>query len=827
MAASDPDPTWGGPFPGMPTLSEDSLLSPGQTVFTVAWTEEDASVEDVDAPPSVPSAGARYQVLDRIGRGGMGEVYRVRDTVLDREVALKVLHGVPASARVADFRREARLTARLQHPGIVPVHDLGLLPEGRLFFTMKEVRGHTFREAIRALHQGPAEGFVLGLRRLLSAFRRACEAIAYAHDAGVVHRDLKPHNLMIGTFGEVMVLDWGLGRLFAEDVGQGGVSGTPRYMAPEQARGEALGPEADVWSLGACLREILCGEAPFADVDRDEAIARARAGLVPPSEAVEGRPVDPVLLALCDDCLRASIALRPPDAGVLTEELAAWLDGANRRDRGLREVGVADEAFEAAARMRVGAETLAREARERLEALGPAAPIEERESAWDAEDRAKELRQRGKDEEARGEQHLRAALSHDPDLAEAHARIADRAFARHRALEADGAFEDARRLEPTLREHGRGRYDAYLRGVGALTLVTEPAGARATLHRFVPRRRRLEPVFERELGTTPLRAVPLEMGSYLVTLEVPGRPVVRYPVRIARGEHWDGVPPGETDPEPVPVPERLPDGEVYVPAGWFTRESELPWASFSIPRERVWCHGFFIQEHPVTVAEYAVYLDDLRASGDAEALEAAVPRYSTTPLVGWDPAEGRHVPLPDTEGTVHGLDWPMVGLTWGQSRAYGRWLGARSGVDWRLPFELEFEKAARGVDERSYPWGDEFESTFSRNKDNAQLPDDPGPIGVPEEDRSPSGVHGLAGNVAAWCLDAWPGGSGTRDHRVRQFVDDGAMDRIYRGGAWTLNGRYCQSRVRLRSPRTQGTYHIGIRLVRTCARCAHAVKKNE
>ena len=196
-------------------------------------------------------SGTRYELLSVLGRGGMGVVYLARDTVLDREVALKVvgdgLQAVPYEMEA----HEARILARLEHPGIVPVHDFGQLPDGRLFYAMKRVRGDR-------LDRWMASGHDLAER--LGVFLRVCEAVAFAHAHGVIHRDLKPENVMVGEFGEVLVLDWGIAQLRIADCGlrsDRAIAGTPDYMAPEQARGDAaVDHRADVFALGAMLESI-------------------------------------------------------------------------------------------------------------------------------------------------------------------------------------------------------------------------------------------------------------------------------------------------------------------------------------------------------------------------------------------------------------------------------------------------------------------------------------------------------------------------------------------------------------------------------------------
>ena len=187
-------------------------------------------------------SGTRYELISILGRGGMGVVYLARDTVLDREVALKIVE------RPTDEANEARILARLEHPGIVPVHDFGQLPDGRLFYAMKRVRGDRLDRWLTGRD----------LTERLGVFLRVCEAVAFAHARGVVHRDLKPENVMVGEFGEVLVLDWGIATTELQSAEcKLQISGTPAYMAPEQARGDAaVDHRADVFALGAMLESI-------------------------------------------------------------------------------------------------------------------------------------------------------------------------------------------------------------------------------------------------------------------------------------------------------------------------------------------------------------------------------------------------------------------------------------------------------------------------------------------------------------------------------------------------------------------------------------------
>ncbi len=220
-------------------------------------------------------AGTPYEIVGTIGQGGMGTVYLARDRDLDREVALKVvqLHQEDTERML----REARILARLEHPGIVPVHDVGVLPDGRAWYVMKRVRGSRLDEHARSL----------SLPDRLRAFERICEAVAFAHAHGVIHRDLKPENIMVGPFGEVLVMDWGVAKLRGEGEVQGTIMGTPGYMAPEQERGEVerIDERADVYALGAILSFLLEGEDR---IPRPLQAIRSRAMAAEPEERYPG-----------------------------------------------------------------------------------------------------------------------------------------------------------------------------------------------------------------------------------------------------------------------------------------------------------------------------------------------------------------------------------------------------------------------------------------------------------------------------------------------------------------------------------------------------------
>jgi WD40 repeat protein len=297
-----------------------------------AW----GSWADSDEPPptsELPSGDARYERLGLVGEGGMGRVFVARDAVLGRDIALKVVSSDDLWMR-ARFAREARVTAMLDHPAIVPVHDAGTTADGRPFYTMRLVRGRSLEDALLSA-RGPQERWLL-LRPLLAA----CQAVAFAHEQGVIHRDLKPANVMIGEFGETQVLDWGLARTLDEvDLAAphdpspeaahtrlGAVLGTPTFMSPEAARGQPTGPRSDVWSLGAMLYAVLTGEPPYRGSSAEEVLALARRGerlLV--SQRCPGVPAE--LTAIAARALEPDPSQRYPSARALASDLGSYLDG--------------------------------------------------------------------------------------------------------------------------------------------------------------------------------------------------------------------------------------------------------------------------------------------------------------------------------------------------------------------------------------------------------------------------------------------------------------------------------------------------------------------
>lgn len=362
-ASSPPPPPDLAPTVGwdVPTSPEEeaTIADPSPGLDAEAGRPAPSPASAVADAPSVEALSGRYELIKIHARGGIGQVWKARDRQLSREVAVKELQ--PKVADREDLRSrflvEAEITGRLEHPGIVPVYSLGEDEAGRPYYAMRFVRGHSLSKAIRDFHRtrkeaeaagaDPARAWGLEFRLLLRRFVGACETLEYAHSQGCIHRDLKPGNIMVGPYGETLVVDWGLGKILGSGpeparppssdgdphsqrtpisaTSPGDRIGTPQYMSPEQALGalERVGPRSDVYSLGATLFELLSGKVPFEGGDAHSVVVSVLRGARPPRSELPTVP--PALDAICRKAMAFKPEHRYPSAGMLARDLENWL----------------------------------------------------------------------------------------------------------------------------------------------------------------------------------------------------------------------------------------------------------------------------------------------------------------------------------------------------------------------------------------------------------------------------------------------------------------------------------------------------------------------
>jgi formylglycine-generating enzyme required for sulfatase activity/tRNA A-37 threonylcarbamoyl transferase component Bud32 len=767
--------------------------------------------------------GGRYEDRGLIGRGGMGEVRRVFDRNMNRCVALKVLPwnlSDKASARLR-FLREAHVTASLDHPGVIPIYDRGVLADGRPWYTMREVQGITLSSVIRSMYAGGERRWTL--RRVLRVFHRMCETVAYAHSKGIVHRDLKPDNLMVGQFGEVLVLDWGLAKRASKDTGHialqshttpppidscltnlGTVVGTPGYIAPEHYRGTTGSqPTSDVYSLGVILFEIVTGCLPLDDDLQDVDVAAG-----PPSSSAKEE-----LLTLARSALVRDVGQRIQEVERFAQQLLAWVERERRAEEVQRLILDAERMAETWRRGYAEAQALRVEGQRRLSRVHTY-ERQRKVPIWDLLNTAEHLERAAALAEVQWAQHLRAALNVDPDAGEVHGRLADH-YA-ERLLEAERSHQslEIARYESLLKIHDRGRHSALLSGLVRVTMDTRPSGVRVDWFRYEEHERRLRPV---PLEITPPHPLELRAGSYLLKLSAPGYETVTRPALLERSRSCTDL--------SIELPERgqLEVDHVYVSAGWFRCGGD-PLAVEALPGQDVWVDSFAIQRFPVTHGQYLVFLNALVADGRSELALKHAPCLPVS-RIGWEqitPAyerrkDGLFELAPPTPALPWAEDQPVTLITWYDAMAYARWYSEQRGHRWRLPNELEWEKAARGVDGRLASWGNHLEPTYAAMIGSHSGTPSPLSVYSYPEDCSPYGVRGMTGNVKDWCCNVWKWDGPVNSER-RLNIDEATREedglRSVRGGCWTSAPDQCRAAGRFAMPPSSRLLTVGFRLAR-------------
>ncbi len=723
-----------------------------------------AAAQDAERRPILTRATpARYVPLRTIGEGGTGVVLGARDQDLGREIAMKVLRrGTDASRRQYErFLREAKLTGHLEHPNIIPIYDFGNLEGGEPYFTMRFVKGRTLGEV---LHDTTVEG-EFSLARLLQIFQSICMGVQFAHDRGIIHRDLKPENIMIGNYGEVLVLDWGLAKRTSEvealgddaipaDLApgitlDGTVVGTPAYMAPEQAEGRVsdVDEKTDVYALGAILYEILTRVPPFEGDDARTVVDRVAMGkVVPPRVRAPDREIPVELEEICLTALARDKARRPVSSRALHDQVMRWLEGARERTRRRREAQTAlSQGREIAKRYFAVKDVLGRyeEIRNAIaKRFRGHEPVDEKKELWAIEDQIEQMQVQRTRRFADAVRKLASALEFETDNPEARRELAELYWDRFTEAESKGDRAEMDYALATVKFYNDGTLDERIKGNGSLELHTSPGGAESIIYEYVERDRIMVPEWGRPIGASPVERFALPMGSYLIRIKHEGYRDVRRPLLLTRLRDAHIEVDLYTDPQ-------IGAGFVYIPGGPFIFGGDTL-ATSHRPKKMLELDDYFIGRYPVTAREYAEFLNALPA-------EEAVQRAPRTvgvrgPLWSCDDSGRWVMPErePRTKFTWH-PDLPAIGLSWDDAMAYCAWRSELEQRSITLPSEEQWEKAARGVDGRFYPWGNKFDATYCKNSRSTAGEAHPEPVGRYRDDTSPFGVRDMAGGVREWC----------------------------------------------------------------------------
>ncbi len=786
----------------------------------------------------------RFQMLGELGRGGMGRVLAAKDPELRRIVAVKVIID-PArvtEAQLARFLAEAQITSQLEHPNIVPVYDMGVTAEGEIYFVMRKVEGVSLAQVLTELKSEEPEAIVNWTRhRLLSVFIQVCNAVGYAHSRGVLHRDLKPDNIMLGRFGEVLLMDWGIARIMGDNTEvvihekpegewkpdaqrdlspvniqeactlsrtqDGAIIGTPGFISPEQARGELaqLDERSDIWSLGAILYELLSLIPAYQGQNAFQILFSSVSG--PPEDPRTKAPHRRIPDEVAEVCLKALQPLpdnRFPSAKGLGDAVEAFLEGSRRRRQAAESLEQAQSSWAHYQELGQQEQDLMNKEVELSACIEPWQSLEEKVLLLDTRRRIAEVGPERAELFSKVIGACERALSQDPGSPQTRTFLADVYWHRLEIAEASANRREQRYFQDRVHEYDDGRLTNQLKGTGSVSIKTDPPGAEVLCQRIDQTGLLWTDGPQRSLGHSPLHRVPLEMGSYLLTIKAPGCRDTRYPVLISRSHHWDS---GD-DAIPLFADEEIGSNFVYVPPGPFGCGGD-PLASFSMEASTPWVDGFFAAIFPPTIADYFEFLEALRQQDPDEAW-SRMPRADVGMNEGqgqyWDrPADGVPYALPevDKEGDRWDPNWPVVSVSWEDARLYASWLSQRAGQPHRLIRELEWEKAARGVDGRLHPWGDDFDPAVCKVGDSRPGTPRPEPIGAFPTDCSVYGVRDMAGSVREWCGD--------------QEYDGNPERRPIRGGAWLMFGESPLRRAASRSGALPSWVHSsrGFRLARS------------
>jgi eukaryotic-like serine/threonine-protein kinase len=785
--------------------------------------EEDAEAVNVDEMTKLLNLDTedksinRYTHIKSIGLGGVGAVLSAYEPELNREVAIKILR--PAFRNKADslkrFVREARATAHIEHPNIVPVHQLGVFSDNGVFFSMKKVDGRDLRSVIRKLSEGNKEFLKKYTKRqLLQIFVAIGNGVAYAHTKGVIHRDLKPANIMLGDYGEVMVMDWGLVKYHAEKdcskedwqvefdpdfstVGhgdamstiQGSVSGTPAYMAPEQAdgRNEDIDEQTDLYSLGAILYSILTWEtAPFeSPMTTNQVLKNVVAGnFKRPRKRAPKRKISRELEAICLKAMAREKKDRYKSVECLVRDIKDYLEGypvaaykgslARRFFKIIRRRPLIPSAAIVACCTFLGvlgvlhfgnesrvsnlknfAEySIEQGNRYYLKALKSYQRMQDEYKKTAGETSYKKISEfhadfnRYKLEFNSNYSVAAQFLFQAEDLGGKNPEINKELL---KVLKQQlnfslltGNYEETKGLvrQLRLRRHSvfgeivdsdQKKYEQIkmiIRNKGIIKVNSIPEGIGIYYETFNDESTGVIEKKKIFMGKTPIEKK-LPVGGYLLFPVGKNMDRIRCPIQVVCGQ---------TNPIEINVPYEIPDGMCYIPGGNFyygTRKSLNRMQRSFLP-------AYFISRYEVTLGEYLEFWKSLKSTSSKK-------RYKARYL--FSNGDFKYLPVWDDNVKLHKgfeLNMPVVGISGEAAEAYCAWLSKKHGVFLRLPTNLEWEKAARGVDGRMFAWGNAQNSESALcwdNKMGKKKYPTSAPVGSFPEDKSIYGVMDIVGNV--------------------------------------------------------------------------------
>ena len=788
-----------------------NIIEPPKLSLLRATYGKEELAEIGEADPNETLEHPRYVIGRELGRGGVGRVVAAWDRYLQRSVAVKV--ALPNTKKAAEsISLEARTTGGLEHPNIIPVYDFARTGTNDLFYAMKYVRRHSLYEVILGLREEKPEIVTeYSLIRLLNIFQQICMALHYAHEKGVVHRDIKPDNIMLGEYGEVLVVDWGLAYVYTKKAShlvkrrtirsdkKPRLVGTPEYMPPEQAQGDTSlwGPGLDIFALGATLYEILTLHPPRYGQTTQEVLEHVLYGEI--INSVERNPDRRVPAGLNQICMKA-LAYDREDryetARDLRDAVEQFLESRRK----------SEEQFQQAHQLTVQASIDLKKMNlldfqlekksdflaQQLSTIDPDASMLERQRLWKLEDEVQELTLNYMDLFEQVEAALQQAIVNCSEGCKAQTLLANLYL-----IQSEKTLSSRMDLLPRYYRRLVLRVDP--KGVGTqLTargrLLVRGLFEQGDLFSLQEKDRQLVPS-EESISFSSGFILSLTPGRYLIRISVPTERFIYTTCKILSGE-TNVIRLGELSAPPN-------NTFVYIPGGT-THCGGDPFANHSLQARAEYVGPFFASRYHVTFGEYSLFLSELYLQ-DPDRAFRHIPRTSgggmlcdLKPKVGYEPgirilasANKKHYP------SNSGAEWmvPVFGVSLYDVQAYISWRAARDNISYRLPSEREWERLIRGGDGRHYSWGDSFDSSFCLTQATHRSGTWPEPAGVYAQDMSPFGIHDLSGGVQTW----------TQTHSVRGWV--------VKGGAWNLGPIFSRAASRrVLSPETR-LPEIGFRLV--------------
>ena len=726
----------------------------------------------------------RFEIFEEIAHGAMGKIEAGWDRHLGRPVAIKTLRSDRAKDVVRmRFLEEAQVTGQLQHPSIITIYELGRI-HGNVAFVMRRVEGQSLKQLIHRLRRDDEEMIErFPLSQKVQIFHKLCQAVAFAHSRGVIHRDIKPSNVMIGDFGDVVLLDWGLCKIIGQEVRSsrssterwqtvhGQIIGTPAYMSPEQALGmiDQISPATDVYGLGALLYHLLTLHPPFTGKSNREVVRRVlHAELVSLRDKAPDAEIPSEIERICLKCLHRDSDQRYLDAGELAKDVGSFIDrwvdqldvdqtSSTFNPTYLAEslssyrADIEENLFHYQAIQEDLASAQDNWHTTRLQAWLNSDELILRER-WDAQLQILHYRRESESLLAK----MCEQLSHYQQilsLRQQHAEGTKPDGHKHSDETTDmlctllaSRYENAviegdevaqAQLGYWLKSFDPIQGDMISQAVGALYIHVRPINADIQLWQCIYEAGVLKKTRPKTLKSSPLLLERVPAGQYVLSASLADG--------VSRVESGMRIYPGVTTRLSVTLyhKETAPDGFVHIPAGTF--RSGPPNDLYS-PATELALPDIFISQAPVTADEYLTFLKHLIKTAPKEA-RLRQPRRSGDgrPLWRWDANHHLHIPL--DEGWT--LNTPVIGVSMEDAAQYCQWLSLKEKKNLRLPTESEWEKSARGMDGRSYPWGDVWDPRYVAGPElwDHHLPP---PVGLMSSDASLYGVQDLVGGVREW-----------------------------------------------------------------------------